>query len=146
RRLLMRALSRLGDCPRADLPMRLLELAQSVRLPQSSLALRPSQLSGGLKQRVANALAFAGEPQLVVCDEPTRALDVSVQAAILNLLADLQRARRVSLLYISHDLASVRYLADRVAVLYLGRLMEIGPAERVFEGPNHPYTAALIAA
>ena len=82
----------------------------------------------------------------MVCDEPTSALDVSVQAAILNLLADLQMKHRVSYLFISHDLGTVRYLSDRIAVLYLGRLMEIGPAERVFSGPHHPYTAALLSA
>jgi peptide/nickel transport system ATP-binding protein len=99
-----------------------------------------------LKQRAAIARAFAGEPRIVVCDEPTSALDVSVQAAILNLLAELQMKHRVSYLFISHDLATVRYLSDRIAVLYLGRLMEIGPAERVFSGPHHPYTAALLSA
>jgi peptide/nickel transport system ATP-binding protein len=99
-----------------------------------------------LKQRVAIARAFAGDPRIVVCDEPTSALDLSVQAAILNLLADLQAKHQVSYLFISHDLGSVRYLSDRIAVLYLGRLMEIGPAERVFSGPHHPYTAALLSA
>ncbi len=141
-----RALSQLGSFAGDALRSRLLELAHAVRLPEIYLDLRPSRLSGGLKQRVAIALAFAGDPRVVVCDEPTSALDVSVQAAILNLLVDLQRTHGVSLLYISHDLASVRYLADRIAVLYLGTLMEIGPAARIFEGPNHPYTAALIAA
>ena len=82
----------------------------------------------------------------MVCDEPTSALDVSVQAAILNLLVELQVNHRVSYLFISHDLGIVRYLSDRIAVLYLGRLMEIGPAERVFSGPHHPYTAALLSA
>ena len=117
-----------------------------MRLADRYLPMRPKQLSGGLKQRVAIARAFAGDPRVIVCDEPTSALDVSVQAAILNLLADLQAERRVSYVFISHDLGVVRYLSDRIAVLYLGRLMEIGPAERVFSGPHHPYTEALLSA
>jgi len=108
--------------------------------------MKPVQLSGGLKQRVAIARAFAGDPRIVVCDEPTSALDVSVQAAILNLLTDLQRSEDVAYLFISHDLGVVRYLSDRIAVLYLGRVMELGPAERVFSGPHHPYTEALLSA
>jgi peptide/nickel transport system ATP-binding protein len=95
---------------------------------------------------VAIARAFGGGPQVVVCDEPTSALDVSVQAAILNLLADLQQAERVTYLFISHDLGLVRYLSDRIVVLYLGRVMEVGPAEAVFSGPHHPYTEALLSA
>ena len=95
---------------------------------------------------MAIARAFAGDPRIVVCDEPTSALDVSVQAAILNLLVDLQTRQQVSYIFISHDLGVVRYLADRIAVLYLGRLMEIGPAEQVFAGPHHPYTEALLSA
>ena len=106
--------------------------------------MRPRQLSGGLKQRVAIARAFAGDPRIVVCDEPTSALDVSVQAAILNLLTDLQRREDVAYLFISHDLGVVRYLADRIVVLYLGRVMEVGPADEVFAGPQHPYTEALL--
>ena len=146
RRLIGRALARLGRVPRPERPARLLQLTRSVRLEDRILDLRPHQLSGGLKQRVAIARAFAGEPRIVVCDEPTSALDVSVQAAILNLLVELQMKHRVSYLFISHDLGTVRYLSDRIAVLYLGRLMEIGPAERVFSGPHHPYTAALLSA
>ncbi|GLR92159.1 ABC transporter ATP-binding protein [Bradyrhizobium iriomotense] len=141
-----RALRRLGGLRGADLDSRLDTLVAAVRLAPRYLALRPRQLSGGLKQRVAIARSFAGDPRVVVCDEPTSALDVSVQAAILNLLAELQAARAVSYIFISHDLGVVRYLSDRIAVLYLGRIIEIGPSERLFEGPNHPYTEALLSA
>ena len=95
---------------------------------------------------MAIARAFGSGPRIVVCDEPTSALDVSVQAAILNLLADLQAKERVTYLFISHDLGLVRYLSDRIAVLYLGRVMELGPAETVFAAPHHPYTEALLSA
>ncbi|SEA15149.1 ABC transporter ATP-binding protein [Paraburkholderia sartisoli] len=145
RRLIGRALSRLGALRGQARDARLAALAAAVRLPDRYLGVRTRQLSGGLKQRVAIARAFAGEPRVVVCDEPTSALDVSVQAAILNLLADLQRERGVSYVFISHDLNVVRYLSDRIAVLYLGRLMETGPAAAVFDGPHHPYTEALIS-
>jgi len=144
--LVGRALAKLAKVPRAARMERLLALTRAVRLADRYLPARPRQLSGGLKQRVAIARAFAGDPRIVVCDEPTSALDVSVQAAILNLLADLQAERRVSYIFISHDLGTVRYLSDRIAVLYLGRLMEIGPAEQVFAGPHHPYTEALLSA
>jgi peptide/nickel transport system ATP-binding protein len=146
RRILGRALAKLSGLRGKAARLRLLELTRAVRLAERFLAARPRQLSGGLKQRVAIARAFAGTPRLVVCDEPTSALDVSVQAAILNLLADLQAERQVSYLFISHDLGVVRYLSDRILVLYLGRLMESGPAERVFQGPHHPYTEALLSA
>jgi peptide/nickel transport system ATP-binding protein len=146
RSLISRPLTRLAGLSGVALRERLEDLIASVRLEDRHLALRPGQLSGGLKQRVAIARAFAGRPDVVVCDEPTSALDVSVQAAILNLLADLQKAERVSYLFISHDLGLVRYLSDRIVVLYLGRVMEVGPAETVFAGPHHPYTEALFSA
>ncbi len=146
RQLISRSLSKLGGYGGDQLKARLLSLVKSVRLSERYLPMRPSQLSGGLKQRVAIARAFAGDPRIVVCDEPTSALDVSVQAAILNLLTDLQQRKEVAYLFISHDLGVVRYLADRIVVLYLGRVMEIGPADKVFTGPHHPYTEALLSA
>ena len=120
-------------------------IAASVRLTERHLSAVPRQLSGGLKQRVAIARAFAGDPKVLICDEPTSALDVSVQAAILNLLAELQATRQVSYILISHDLGVVRYLSDRIAVMYLGQVLEIGPAGAVFSGPHHPCTAALLS-
>ncbi len=146
RALISRPLSELAGLSGTALRDRLEELITSVRLEDRHLPLRPSQLSGGLKQRVAIARAFGPEPEVVVCDEPTSALDVSVQAAILNLLADLQQTERATYLFISHDLGLVRYLSDRIVVLYLGRVMEVGPAETVFAGPHHPYTEALFSA
>ena len=146
RRMLKRTLSKLADVSGSEADRRADELVDAVRLPERVLSARPTALSGGQKQRVAIARAFAGEPRLVVCDEPTSALDVSVQAAILNLLVDLQTTKQTSYVFISHDLGVVRYLSDRIAVLYLGRLMELGPAETVFAPPHHPYTEALLSA
>ena len=122
------------------------DLISRVRLTERTLTQKSVQLSGGLKQRVAIARAFAGDPKLVVCDEPTSALDVSVQAAILNLLVELQAEKRVAYIFISHDLGVVRYISDRIGVLYLGRLQELGAADVVFGGPHHPYTEALLSA
>ncbi|CAB4536213.1 MAG: dipeptide ABC transporter ATP-binding protein [Actinobacteria bacterium] len=146
RRIIGRSLRRLAKVEPAKIEDELHEITAAVRLTDRHLDMRPAQLSGGLKQRVAIARAFAGRPRIVVCDEPTSALDVSVQAAILNLLSDLQRDGDTSYVFISHDLRVVRYLSDRIAVLYLGRIMELGPAERVFDGPHHPYTEALLSA
>ncbi|MEX3895419.1 ABC transporter ATP-binding protein [Paraburkholderia sp. BR10954] len=146
KRLIGRALARFTALRGPEIDERLATLTDAVRLPERYLDALSRQLSGGLKQRVAIARAFAGEPRVVVCDEPTSSLDVSVQAAILNLLADLQRERGVSYVFISHDLHVVRYVSDRIAVLYLGRLLEIGPAAAVFDGPQHPYTEALLSA
>ncbi len=146
RRILGRALTKLLGLRGEQRDKRVRELAQAVRFDERQLTARPAQLSGGLKQRVAIARAFAGDPRVVVCDEPTSALDVSVQAAILNLLVELQAEQGVSYLFISHDLGVVRYLADRIAVLYLGRVMEVGEAASVFTAPHHPYTEALLSA
>jgi peptide/nickel transport system ATP-binding protein len=146
RRILLRSLRKLGGFHGEAAMSRLIDLAERVRLDERTLTQKPSQLSGGLKQRAAIARAFAGAPRLVICDEPTSSLDVSVQAAILNLLVELQENERVAYLFISHDLGVVRYISDRIAVLYLGRLMELGPAEVVFGGPHHPYTEALLSA
>ena len=129
RRILKRSVTKLTGLTGAAADKRVDELAESLRLSQRHLDLKPRQLSGGLKQRVAIARAFAGDPRIVVCDEPTSALDVSVQAAILNVLADLQAGDRTSYLFISHDLGVVRYLSDRIAVMYLGRIMELGTTE-----------------
>ncbi|MDQ3859284.1 MAG: ABC transporter ATP-binding protein [Actinomycetota bacterium] len=146
RYILIRSLTKLARLTGRAAEQKLQSLGDQVRLTPRHFEMKPRQLSGGLKQRVAIGRAFAGDPRIVVCDEPTSALDVSVQAAILNLLADLQRDEGSSYIFISHDLNVVRYLSDRIAVLYLGRLMEVGPAETVFNPPHHPYTEALLSA
>jgi peptide/nickel transport system ATP-binding protein len=134
RRILVRALTKLAGVSSGEAERRAAELADRVRLSERTLTQKPVQLSGGLKQRVAIARAFAGDPKLVVCDEPTSALDVSVQAAILNLLVELQAERGVSYLFISHDLGVVRYISDRIAVLYLGRLMQLSAVPTIDGG------------
>ncbi len=121
-------------------------LLKAVNLPAEFARRKPRQLSGGQKQRVAIARALAGSPEVIIADEPVSALDVSVQAAIINLLADLQSERQTTMLFISHDLSVVRYLADRVAVMYLGKIMEMGGVDQVFAPPYHPYTEALLSA
>ena len=146
RRILARSVRKLTGVKGEAANRRVEQLAEHLRLTPRHLDLKPRQLSGGLKQRVAIARAFAGDPRIVVCDEPTSALDVSVQAAILNLLAELQSEQRTSYVFITHDMGVVRYLADRIAVMYLGRIQELGPTNEVFEGPNHPYTEALLSA
>jgi peptide/nickel transport system ATP-binding protein len=121
-------------------------LMEIVKLPADFVQRKPRQLSGGQKQRVAIARALAGDPDLMVADEPVSALDVSVQAAIINLLIEIQRTRDATLVFISHDLSVVRYLADQVAVMYLGKIVEFGSVEDVFSPPYHPYTEALLSA
>lgn len=132
-------------------PLRLLRRAGSDRGVFEEVGLDPQlvdryphQLSGGQRQRVAIGRALALKPPIVICDEPTAALDLSVRAQILNLLMDIQRELGCSFLYISHDLTTVRYLADRVAVMYLGKIVELGESEEVFGNPRHPYTKALL--
>ncbi len=144
--ILTRAVKRLGGLQGDAVHRRVEELASRVRVEAQHLEARPAELSGGQRQRIAIARAFAGNPALVVCDEPASALDVSVQASILNLLAELQATEGVSYIFISHDLAVVRYLSDRIAVMYLAKLMELGGAEEVFTPPHHPYTEALQSA
>ena len=146
RRILKRTVTKLTGVKGAAADQRVEELAEAMRLSPRHLDMRPRQLSGGLKQRVAIARAFAGDPRIVVCDEPTSALDVSVQAAILNLLANLQNDERTSYLFITHDIGVVRYLADRIAVMYLGRIMELADTDQIFTGIHHPYTEALLSA
>ena len=121
-------------------------LLDIVKLPRDFAIRRPRQLSGGQKQRVGIARAFAGRPAMVIADEPVSALDVSVQAAVTELLMDIQREHGTTLLFISHDLSVVRYLADRIVVMYLGQIMERGKTEEVFAPPYHPYTEALLSA
>ena len=125
---------------------RVMELLDLVKLPRDFFQRRPRQLSGGQKQRVGIARAFAGNPAMVIADEPISALDVSVAAAVTDLLMDIQRRHQTTLLFISHDLSTVRYLADRIVVMYLGRIMERGTTEEVFSPPYHPYTEALLSA
>jgi peptide/nickel transport system ATP-binding protein len=125
---------------------RVLALLDLVKLPREFAERRPRQLSGGQKQRVGVARAFAGNPSVVVADEPVSALDVSVQAAVTELLIDIQRREGTTLLFISHDLSVVRYLSDRIIVMYLGQIMEQGTTQEVFAPPYHPYTEALLAA
>jgi peptide/nickel transport system ATP-binding protein len=141
-----RALRRLRGGVEGNLDAAVARLLETVRLSPEMAARVPRQLSGGEKQRVAIARALAGDPDVVVADEPVSALDVSVQAAIINLLNELQASHGTTLVFISHDLSVVRYLADHVAVMYLGTVLEHGPVERVFVPPYHPYTEALLSA
>lgn len=131
---------------RAEREERVRRLISMVGLPTSTLDALPSQLSGGQRQRVAIARALALEPQVIVADEPTSALDVSVRAQILNLLTDLKNELGLGMVFISHDIQTVRYLSDEIAVMNAGRVVEHGPAARVFDDPSDPYTRSLLGA
>lgn len=135
-----------GSGDRAERRRRIGELLERVGLPAESAARHPHEFSGGQQQRIGIARALATEPRLIVADEPVSALDVSVRAQILNLLAELSRDLDLALLFISHDLSVVRHVGDRIAVMYLGRLIELGTSDEVAGAPRHPYTRALWAA
>jgi oligopeptide/dipeptide ABC transporter ATP-binding protein len=123
-----------------------LHMLEQVGLQPSHLRRLPHELSGGQKQRVSIARALMLQPEVLICDEPLSALDVSVQAQIINLFKDLQKAHRLTSLFISHDLAVLRYLTDRMAIMYLGQLVELAPSAALYENPLHPYTQALLSA
>ncbi|XOV85835.1 MAG: ABC transporter ATP-binding protein [Pseudomonadota bacterium] len=125
---------------------RVISLMEQVGLAAYQMERYPSEFSGGQRQRIAIARALALQPELIICDEAISALDVSTQSQVINLLEDLQQRLKLSYLFIAHDLAVVRYISDRIAVLYLGELMEIGPADQVCDDPKHPYTRFLLSA
>ncbi|MEO1110487.1 MAG: oligopeptide/dipeptide ABC transporter ATP-binding protein [Pseudomonadota bacterium] len=144
--ILAEALSVHNMRPEAQIPGRIAELLDLVRLPQDAQAKLPHEFSGGQRQRIAIARALAVEPEVLIADELVSALDVSVQAQVVNLLLDLQRELDLTILFVAHDLRLVRHVSNRVAVIYLGRIVEIGDSETLFSAPSHPYSQALLSA
>ncbi|MGO2100182.1 ABC transporter ATP-binding protein [Vagococcus salmoninarum] len=123
-----------------------IDMLEKVGLTGHDIHKYPREFSGGQRQRIGIARAVAVEPEFILCDEPISALDVSIQAQIINLLVDLQKQLKLTYLFISHDLSMVRYISDRIAVMYLGKLVEVGPTQRIFDNPQHPYTKKLLSA
>jgi peptide/nickel transport system ATP-binding protein len=141
-----RPMERFGTVPKKQVRTEVIKLLEAMRLGETYYDRLPRQLSGGEKQRVGIARALASHPDLILCDEPVSALDVSVQAAILNLLLEIQEEFGTTMIFIAHDLSVVRFFSDYIAVMYLGQVMEIGPAEAIYAPPYHPYTEALLSA
>ncbi len=141
-----RPIKRFRTVPRNQVKTEVIRLLKAVRLPPTYYDRLPRQLSGGEKQRIGIARALASRPDLIICDEPVSALDVSVQAAVINLLLEIQQIFGSSMIFIAHDLSVVRFFSDDIAVMYLGQIVEIGPAEAIYAPPYHPYTEALLSA
>jgi oligopeptide/dipeptide ABC transporter ATP-binding protein len=146
RQTLTEALSVHAMRPQAEIPARVMELLDLVRLPADAAGRYPHEFSGGQRQRIGIARALAVEPEVIVADELVSALDVSVQAQVINLLLDLQERLSLTVIFVAHDLRLVRHISHRVAVMYLGQVVEIAPVEALFTAPQHPYTQALLAA